>query len=134
MLLIRYIQYYYVTYAHMDASLRLSVRSLIVAFCVLLVLIDLSENAGDLLLEERLEILLRLLVQVVLLAELLRQIGRCVAFIHHDTLLLVCTQVDVHEEQGRVGIIEVIIVLFALGPIETIFFIRLLLLLHLVGV
>ena len=133
MLLVRYIQYYYVTYAHMDASLRLSVRSFIVAVCVLLVLIDLSENAGDLLLEERLEILLRLLVQVVLLAELLRQIVRGVAFIHHDTLLLICTQIDVHEEQGRVRVIEVIFFLFVLGSIETIFF-HLLLLLHLVGV
>lgn len=134
MLLVRYIQCYYVTYAHVDASLRLSVRSFIVAFCVLLVLIDLSENAGDLLLEERLEILLRLLVQVVLLAELLRQIGRCVAFVHHDTLLLICTQIDVHEKQGRVRIIEVVVFLLALGPIETIFLIHLLLLLHLVGV
>ena len=134
MLLVRYIQYYYVTYAHMDASLLLSVRSFIVAFCVLLVLIDLSENAGDLLLEERLEILLRLLVQVVLLAELLRQIGRCVAFIHHDTLPFIRTQIDVHEKQGRVRIIEVVVFLLALGPIETIFLIHLLLLQHLVGV
>ena len=118
----------------MDASNLLSVRSFIAAFCVLLVLIDLSENAGDLLLEERLEILLRLLVQVVLLAELLRQIARCVAFIHHDALLLICTEIDVHEKQGRVRIIEVIVFLLALGPIETIFLIHLLLLLHLVGV
>ena len=123
------------------------VRGFFAAFGVLFVLIDLSENAGDLLLEQRLEILLRLLVQVVLLAELLGQVRRRVPLVHHDALLLVRPQIHVHEEQGRVRIIEVVLVLLALGPIQTLFLFfvsllvsvlsishLLLLLLHLVGV
>ena len=124
------------------------VRGFFAAFGVLFVLIDLSENAGDLLLEQRLEILLRLLVQVVLLAELLGQVRRRVPLVHHDALLLVRPQIHVHEEQGRVRIIEVVLVLLALSPIQTFFLffvsllvtilsishLLLLLLLHLVGV
>lgn len=59
---------------------------------------DLWENAGDLLLQEHLELLLHVLGESILFAELLGQALRCVAFVDHDTLHALLSDVDVNVE------------------------------------
>lgn len=71
-----------------------------------LTLINLVQHARHLLLEQLLQLLLGLLVQVVLHAEVDRELLSGVTLVHDDTLLLAAAEIDVDEEQRLVLALE----------------------------
>ena len=71
-------------------------------------LINLMEHASHLLLEQFLKLLLRLLVKVVLNAEVYRELFGGVTFVHDDALLLAAAEVDVDEQQRLVLALELL--------------------------
>lgn len=66
---------------------------------VVLLLIDLGEHSGHLLLEELLEFFLGLLIEVVLGAEVVGELDGGVALVYDDALLFVAAEIYVHKEE-----------------------------------
>ena len=81
-------------------------------------------------LEQSFQVSLGLFVKVMFLAESLSKLDSSVALVDNNTLLLVSTQVDIDEKQGRVGVIEIVfLILVSVDDFLTVHVLLLLLLL-----
>ena len=54
----------------------------------------------------------------MLLTELVCQVWGRVTLVHYDALLLVGPKIDINEEQRRIRIIEVIVIVLSLLPVD----------------
>lgn len=84
-------------------------------FGVVLFFVNFGEYAGHLLLQKLLKFLLRFLVKVVLLTEVECKLHCSVTLVDNYALLLVATEVDVHEKEGLLcllGVVSLGIVIF----------------------